>query len=314
MQVHTQQLRCLMTVAEEKSFASAAQQLCISQQSVSAQMTQLERALDLVLFARTTPTIELTAAGSAFLRDIGRIDDLDAAIEHARDIQHGEQDRLVLGTLEGAALTLTEPILDAFRQRHPGVTVQQRQSSYDDPSAGLRSGALDVALVRRPFADDGIHCETLFTEPLMVMFPTDHRLADRTEVHVSDLVHETIIGASSKDPEWNAFWELDTYRDGPTTITHRTASALESQYKVPLGLGIVVTTASARWLPFPGIRLLPIIGAAPNEVAVGWRAAGESALVRSFVDVATMIRDTRPDLVEPLQQPDFTDRTMPFSP
>ncbi|MFE5284331.1 LysR family transcriptional regulator [Nocardia sp. NPDC056611] len=315
MQVHTQQLRCLMTVAEEKSFASAAQQLCISQQSVNAQMRQLERALDIVLFARTTPAIELTAAGSAFLRDISRTDNLDTAIERARDIQHAEQDRLVLGTLEGAALTLTEPILDAFQQRHPGVTVQQRQSSYDDPSAGLRDGAVDVALVRRPFADKGIHCETLFAEPLMVMLPTDHRLADHTQVHVGDLVDETMIGASSKDPEWNAFWELDAYRDGrPAPITHRTASALESQYKVPLGLGIVVTVAAARWLPFPGIRLVPITGAAPSEVAVGWRAAGESALVRSFVDVATKIRDTRHDLVDPLQRPDFTDRTMPFQP
>ncbi|MEU1431368.1 LysR family transcriptional regulator [Nocardia sp. NPDC005746] len=312
MQVHTQQLRCLMTVAEEKSFASAAQQLCISQQSVNAQMRQLERALDIVLFARTTPAIEMTAAGSAFLREIDRIDDLDTAIERARDIQHAEQDRLVLGTLEGAALTLTEPILDAFQQRHPGVIVQQRQSSFDDPTAGLRDGAVDIALVRRPFADDGIHCETLFTEPLMVMLPTDHRLADRTQVHVADLVHETIIGASSKDREWNAFWELDAYRDAPATITHRTASALESQYKVPLGLGIVVTVAAARWLPFPGIRLVPITGAAPSEVAVGWRASGESALVRSFVDVATNIRDTRHDLVDPLQRPDFTDRTMPF--
>ncbi|MEU6582916.1 LysR substrate-binding domain-containing protein [Nocardia sp. NPDC046763] len=155
--------------------------------------------------------------------------------------------------------------------------------------------------------------ETLFTEPLMVMLPDGHRLADRAEVHVGELVDETIIGAASTDPEWNAFWELNVYRDDrPATIVNRTASALETQYKVPMGLGIVITVACARWRPFPGIRLVPIAGAAPNQVEVGWRDARESALVRSFVDVATKIRDTRPDLVKPLQEPDFTDRTMPL--
>ncbi|MFE3101590.1 LysR substrate-binding domain-containing protein [Nocardia tengchongensis] len=316
MEVHTQQLRYLITVAEERSFAGAAWKLRASQQGVSAEIKQLERALDIVLFARTTDEIALTAAGSAFLHDIRHtLDNVGSAIERARGIQHEERDHLVLGTLEGAALTLTEPILDAFRERHPGVTVRMRQSSYDDPTAGLRDDTVDIAFVRRPFADNEIHCETLFSEPLMVMLPTDHRLAGRTTVQVRDLVDETIIGASAKDAEWNAFWELDAYRGGrPTTITHRTSSALETQYKVPRGLGIVVTVASARWLPFPGIRLLPIIDAAPNEVAVGWRGARESTLVRSFADVATKIRDTRHDLIDPLQQPDFGDRAMPFRP
>ncbi|WP_458686490.1 LysR family transcriptional regulator [Nocardia tengchongensis] len=314
MDVHTRQLRYFMEVADAMSFTRAAQRLHISQQGLSTQIKQLERALDIVLFARTTRKIELTAAGSAFLQDIRHtLDCLDSAVERARGIQRGERDHLVLGTLEGAALTLTAPILEAFGERHPGVTVHMRQSGYDNPTAGLREGSVDVAFVRRPFTSNGIRCETLFTEPLMVMVPENHRLAGRTEVRVGELVNETIIGAAARDPEWNAFWELDAYRDGcPTTVTHRTGSALETQYKVPLGLGIVVTVACARWLPFPGIRLLPIIDAAPNEVAVGWHDARESALVRSFVDVATKIRDSRPDLVKLLQEPDFTNREMPF--
>ncbi|MFE3794159.1 LysR family transcriptional regulator [Nocardia tengchongensis] len=312
MEVHTRQLRYFIAIAEELSFTRAARRLGISQQCLSMQIKQLERTLDLMLFARTTRRIELTVAGSAFLADIERtLDSVDAAVDRARGIQRGECDRLVLGTLEGAALTLTDPILAAFQQRHPRVTVQQRQFSYDDPSAGLRDDAVDVAFVRRPFDHTGIHCETLFSEPLMVMLPEDHRLADRAEVSVRELVDEPIIGAAASDPEWNAFWELDAYRGGRRApIVHRTASALESQYKVPLGLGIVVTVAAARWLPFPGIRLVPIADAAPNEVAVGWRDTRESALVRSFVDLATQIRDTRPDLVQPLQEPEFADRTM----
>ncbi|QVI21464.1 LysR family transcriptional regulator [Nocardia tengchongensis] len=201
MEVHTRQLRYFIAIAEELSFTRAARRLGISQQCLSMQIKQLERTLDLMLFARTTRRIELTVAGSAFLADIERtLDSVDAAVDRARGIQRGECDRLVLGTLEGAALTLTDPILAAFQQRHPRVTVQQRQFSYDDPSAGLRDDAVDVAFVRRPFDHTGIHCETLFSEPLMVMLPEDHRLADRAEVSVRELVDEPIIGAAALGP------------------------------------------------------------------------------------------------------------------
>ncbi|APA96390.1 hypothetical protein [Nocardia seriolae] len=73
----------------------------------------------------------------------------------------------------------------------------------------------------------------------------------------------------------------------------------------------MLTVARARWIPFPGVRLLPIVDAPPNEVAVGWRTARESALVRSFVEVARSVRDTHPDLIALLEKPDFADCTVP---
>ncbi|MGW4353913.1 LysR substrate-binding domain-containing protein [Nocardia sp. NPDC004582] len=313
MEVHTRQLQYFIAVAEELNFTRAAQRLHVSQQGLSTQIKQLEQSMDVVLFSRTTRNVELTAAGAVFLQDVrSALTGLDVAIERARSVHRGEQDRLVLGALEGAALTLTEPILSTFRQRHPGITVELRQFTYEDPSAGLASGSVDVAFARRPFVDGGVRFETLFAEPLMVMLPTGHRLASRTEVFTHELLDEPMLGATTTDPAWNSFWELDAFRGGaPAPVISRSNSLLEELHKVATGVGIVLTVACARWIPFPGVRLLPIVDAPPNEVAVGWRVAQESALVRSFVEVARTIRDTHPDLVTRLQDPDFADCTVP---
>ncbi|MFD7842386.1 LysR substrate-binding domain-containing protein [Nocardia sp. NPDC059764] len=313
MEVHTRQLQYFIAVAEELSFTRAAQRLHVSQQGLSTQIKQLEHAMDVVLFSRTTRNVELTAAGTVFLRDVrGALTGLDVAVERARSVHRGEQDRLVLGALEGAALTLTEPILSMFRQRHPGITVELRHFTYEDPSAGLASGSVDVAFARRPFVDDGVQFETLFSEPLMVMVPTTHRLADREQVFAHELLDEPILGAATTDPVWNAFWELDSYRSGiPAPVVSRSNSLLEELHKVATGVGVVLTVAGARWIPFPGVRLLPIADVQPNDVAVGWRTAHESALVRSFVEVARCVRDTHPDLVTQLEKPDFADCTVP---
>ncbi|SDD61482.1 LysR substrate-binding domain-containing protein [Rhodococcus tukisamuensis] len=66
-------------------------------------------------------------------------------------------------------MLLTEPILSAFRDRHPGVTVEMCQFNYDDSSAGLTDRSVEVAFVRRPLTTDGVEFETLFTEPRVVM-------------------------------------------------------------------------------------------------------------------------------------------------
>lgn len=313
MEVHTRQLQYFIAVAEELNFTRAAQRLHVSQQALSTQIKQLEHTLDVVLFSRTTRNVELTAAGSVFLQDVrDALTSLNAAIERARSVYRGEQDHLILGSLEGAALTLTEPILSAFRDSHPGVTVEMRQFSYSDPTVGLTNGSVDVAFARRPFVDTGVRFEPLFAEPLMVMMPSNHRLAGREEVMAHELLDEPLLGAATSDPVWNAFWELDAYRDGRAApVVSRSASLLEELHKVATGVGVVLTAACARWIPFPGVRLVPVADAEPNEVAVGWRSDHETALVRSFIEIARKVRDANPDLVSQLQKPDFADCTVP---
>ncbi|MEU1207522.1 LysR substrate-binding domain-containing protein [Nocardia sp. NPDC005825] len=304
MEVHTRQLQYFVAVAEELSFTRAAQRLHISQQGLSTQIKQLEHDMDVTLFARTTRQVELTAAGAAFLKHVRNVfAALSSGLEEARAVHRGEHDRLVLGCLEGAALTLTEPILAAFRAEHPEVTIELSHFTYETPSAGLANGEVDVAFVRRPFVDDGLRFEPLFRQPLMAMLPARHRLAARTEVSAAELLDDPILASGPADPVWNAFWRLESHRDGRSApAVHAVKTLLEELHQVATGTGIAMTVPCAAWIKWPGVRVIPVIDAAPNEVAVCWRAGSRSPLVRSFVEVARRVRDENPDLVARLQE------------
>ncbi|MFE3190757.1 LysR family transcriptional regulator [Nocardia sp. NPDC059240] len=305
MEVHTRQLQYFIAVAEELSFTRAAQRLHVSQQGLSTQIKQLEHEMGVTLFSRTTRHVELTAAGAGFLRHVrDALTSLSFGAEEARAVQRGENDRLVLGCLEGAALTLTEPILAAFRAAHPEVTIEFTHFTYDTPSAGLADGLVDVAFVRRPFADEGLRFEPLFTQPLMAMLPAHHVLADRTTVTVGELLDDPILASGPADPVWNAFWRLESHRAGraaPGVLPVKTL--LEELHQVATGAGIAMTVPCAGWIRFPGVRVIPISDATSSEVAVCWRAAHQTPLVRSFVEVARRVRAANPELIARLETP-----------
>ncbi|MFE5286818.1 LysR family transcriptional regulator [Nocardia sp. NPDC056611] len=305
MEVHTRQLQYFIAVAEELSFTRAAQRLHVSQQGLSTQIKQLEHEMDVALFTRTTRQVQLTAAGAAFLRHVrDSLASLSFGAEEARAVHRGEHDRLVLGCLEGAALTLTEPILAAFRERHPDVTVELSHFTYDTPSAGLANGLVDVAIVRRPFVDAGLQFEPLFSQPLVALLPAHHRLADRAEVSAAELLDDPILASGPADPVWNAFWRLESHRDGhaaPTVLPVKTL--LEELHQVATGAGIAMTVPCAGWIRFPGVRVIPVSDAPRNEVAVCWRITHQTPLVRSFIDVARRVRAANPDLIARLETP-----------
>ncbi|MEU1431582.1 LysR family transcriptional regulator [Nocardia sp. NPDC005746] len=310
VEVRCRQLEYFIAVAEELSFTRAAERLHLSQQGLSTQIKLLEHETDVTLFSRTTRQVELTAAGAAFLRHVrDALTSLGSGLEEARAIHRGERGRLVLGCLEGAALTLTEPILAAFRKHHPEVSIELNHFTFETPSAGLASGQSDVAFVRRPFNDIGLRFEPLFQQPLMVMLPTNHRLADRDEIVAAELLDEPILSSAATDPTWNAFWQLDSHRGGsPAPVACRTKTLLEQLQQVATGAAIAMTVPCAAWIKFPGVRLVPVTDAAPNEVAVSWRAGHENTLVRSFLDIARRVRDENPGLLARLETPRRRDR------
>src|SRR6266849_2218277 len=157
MDVHGRDLRYFVTVAEELHFTRAAERLYISQPALSKQIRMLERQLGAPLFDRGTGGIRLTPVGEALLPHARQVlaawDRGLAEVERAKGRQRAT---LVAGMS-------TSPgrggLLPAIRSRltalHSEVTVRLRQFSWDDPTAGLADGTVDVAFVWLPLPDPG---------------------------------------------------------------------------------------------------------------------------------------------------------------
>jgi DNA-binding transcriptional LysR family regulator len=301
--VTVRQLRYFVAVAEECSFTRAAQRLLVAQQGVSDQVRQLEQNLEVRLFDRSSRRVELTGAGEVFLAEtVVLLAQLDRAVDRTRSAHREAGSRLTVGFGEGAALTLTEPILEAMRARHPGVHIELRQFNYDDPSVGLEHGSVDVGLLRLPVSTPGLTVERLFAEPVVVACAASHPLARRSEVSVRELLSERLLGSATDDAAWNAFWQLDAFRDGGAApVVSRSTTLLEELAKVLAGVGVVVTAAAARWVPIPGIVYVSITDAPPSVVAVAVPSDRATALARSFVEVCRQVRDGNPQAVALLE-------------
>jgi DNA-binding transcriptional LysR family regulator len=292
--IQLRHMRYFTAVAEELSFSRAAAALYVSQPSLTRQIRQLEERLGVVLFLRSKRSVELTPAGVEFLARCRTVLGLlESGIMRAKHVAEGRAGKLRVGFHLGAALELTAPILEEYGRRHPLVDVELREYDWRNPSAGVRDGTTDVAIVRMPIELDGLRHRPLFTEPVVLAVSREHPLAGRNAVDITEVREEPMVQIGTEDDALLEFWTAGALRNqrsaqtGPRVRTH--SETLEA---VARGRGVTVMPAAAvRYVPRPDIRYIPIKNAPRSEVALVWRSDFEDLSVAAFVASATMVRD-----------------------
>ena len=178
-------LRYFVAVADELHFGRAAKKLGIRQPPLSQQIRRLEKDLGVPLFDRNSRRVQLTAAGRTLLPAARQmLAQALAAREAAQHAGRGETGQLALGFVGSATMTLLPAALRRFRATYPTVTLSLREMTTVQQVQALRSGGLDVGLLRPPLPlteSDPIEVEPVGSERLMVALPVGHPLArDRT--------------------------------------------------------------------------------------------------------------------------------------
>lgn len=263
-------LRCFVVLAEELHFARAAERLHLSQPALSQTLKQMERETGLRLLNRTTRRVELTAEGAALRDDaLHVLGEFDALVERAHETAAGRRGTLRVGFTIGAAVDLVPRILREYAAAYPDVKVELTEFDFSEPDAGLDDDRSDVAIVRPPIEAEGVRLATLTTEPRVACLPDSHRLADRDEISIAEILDEPIIGAPGEGV-WRDYWLACDYRDGkPPPVVAEVATFETELQAVASGRGISITAeAAARFYARPGIRFPRIADIAPCEVAV----------------------------------------------
>ncbi len=240
--------RSLVVLADELHVGRAAARLHLTQPALSKHLAQLERSTGLVLFDRHPRRISPTDAGRLLIERtrhiIREVDAFDVLAARARRALTG---RLMPGFVGQAANELTPELLRAYRQAYPDVTVELRQHDLSDLSAGLSSGASDLALLRMPVtAPTGspplVH-EPVFIEARVAVLPTGHRLAGQAAAPLADLLGEPWVVRVSPDPVYQDFALETAARSGtlpcsdpasaPSTSTSRWSSPATASASCP---------------------------------------------------------------------------------
>jgi DNA-binding transcriptional LysR family regulator len=280
-------LRAFVVLAEELHFARAAQRLFLTQPALSQTLKQLETETGLRLVDRTTRRVALTAEGEALRTDaLNVLAEFDGLLERAQETAAGRRGRLRVGFTIGAAVDLVPTVRRAFAQQFPDVKLSLNEFDFSEPAAGLDDGRSDVAIVRPPIDVEGVQLITLATESRVACVPDSHRLADRDEISIYDILDDPIIGAPGSGV-WRDYWLATDYREGkPPPLVAEVATFETELQAVASGLGISITAeAAARFYARPGLRFPRITDITPCEVAVALPPF-PTAAARSFADVA----------------------------
>lgn len=188
-------LRYFRAVAEDLHFGRAAERLHIAQPPLSQQIRQLERELDVALFTRSTRRVELTPAGSAYLkRAIAVLDEVEDAGQQARRIAAGTEGHLSIGCVGSATYSILPRLVRVLRDELPLVDISIRGEMLAPAQLdALRAGDIDVALLRPPISDGAIRAEVLRRDRLIAALPAEHPLTQRSTVALGDLRDEDFI-------------------------------------------------------------------------------------------------------------------------
>jgi DNA-binding transcriptional LysR family regulator len=192
-------LRPFVAVAEELHFGRAAQNLHVTQPALSQQIARLERQLGVRLFDRTRTNVELSDAGAAMLAAARTaVDAAVAADEIARAHAQGEAGELRLGLSPGAHY-LVQPLLAEFSRRRPSLRVHARQDSSSVLAEQVAARQLELALGFCAEPVDGVVCEPLRDEAVVIAVAREHWISGRGAASLAELSDETFALVDAHD-------------------------------------------------------------------------------------------------------------------
>lgn len=183
------QLRAFCYAAQAHSMSRAAEQMFLSQPSISLLVQSLEKDLGSRLFERHGPKIQLTTEGRTLL-DLAL--PLVEGLETLPETFHERCGNQVAGSLDIAAgESTTLYLLPAFMHRfaglYPQIPVTLHNATGNDSLALLRSGAVDFAVGPILQVPEDILFTPLFSYEPMLITPLDHPLAGRKKISLQDI-------------------------------------------------------------------------------------------------------------------------------
>ncbi len=164
--IHSEWYRVFMYAAQEGNLTKAAQQLHMTQPSVSYTIKQLEEALDVLLFDRLSKGVRLTEEGRLLYEHVQlAFSQLYNGEQLIRDLKQFHQGQLRVGANGAVTKDILLPKLDRFHEQYPHIRLKLVQDRTSLIVKQLKEGALDAGFVHLPFQDHELKIEQSFVQP-----------------------------------------------------------------------------------------------------------------------------------------------------
>ncbi len=193
--MYSYRLHVFRAVATHGSASRAAREaLHMSQPAVSKHVRMLEEELEVKLFQRLGKQVELTEAGRIVLDYAEQVSALAEDTRRALlDLQGLQRGTLRLGASSTPGIYLLLPVLAAFAQDYPGITLALEIANSQRVIDGVLNRQWDLGVVGITPDEALLHVQPYCRDTLVLIVPPSHRLAGQPVVTLADLVGETWI-------------------------------------------------------------------------------------------------------------------------
>ncbi len=203
------QLLDFVTLAETGHYRKAAEKVGISQPSLSLQISNLEKTLQLELVERGRSGATLTPEGRDVLdRARAILADLTELQDTSERLKGGLAGTIRLGSSPTLGPYLLPNVVRELHRRHPALKLLIRDGAPFDLLDDLLAGKHDVLLTQLPVASTDVTVMRILREPLHLAVARDHRMAELNAATDKDLADETVLVLSNRFALYNQIGEL----------------------------------------------------------------------------------------------------------
>jgi DNA-binding transcriptional LysR family regulator len=195
--IRLRDLHVVLAVAEAGSMAKAAQKLAISHPVVSKTISDLEQALTVKLFDRTSQGVELTGYGQALLKcGVNVFDEMRQGLKQIEFLTDPTSGELAVGCSEIMNAGIVPAISERFLQQHPRVQLRVIHADIALSQFNLlreRKVELLIGRLPGPFVEGDLVSESLIHEPFVAVAGVDSPWANRRRIGLADMIEESWV-------------------------------------------------------------------------------------------------------------------------
>ena len=286
--METRILKYFLTVAKMQNITHAAQELHITQPTLSRQLKQLEDELGSQLLIRGKREVTLTAEGKLLAHKAQDILTLiDQTTDEIHNFNHHELSGTInLGYVESHVSFFVDDLIAEFQTQFPHVKFQTYSAIGDDIKDKIDTGILDLGFVVTPIETAKYQCFDLpIYERLGAFVNRNHPLADKQTITADDLANFPIIypWRNILQDELQAVVGLDPRKLNIKITANLSPNSLPLIHKhnyCLLGIGSI-----GRFNPYDDIVFIPFENYLRTSHVLIWRKNHHySELVMTFID------------------------------
>jgi DNA-binding transcriptional LysR family regulator len=256
-------LHLFWTVARLGSFTRAAEQLHMTQPTVSQQVAALENQLRTPLIERSTRTLRLTDAGKVLFEYAEKLLPLADEAVNATQVAAGVATQtLKLGVGHTLATYLLPDALSRYRALHPAYRVRLSVGNTAELLDLLVAGDIGVALVGSPAEHPEVQAEPFMHDRLVVIVAPDDSWADRAYIEVEELRERVFL---TREPGSALYSSVERLLGAAAladdnVIQLGETEAIKRSVELGLGVALIQGIAIAREVAAGTLKSLPLRG------------------------------------------------------